>query len=63
MQPAHAHFAISCIHLVISIYDLTPKEVSRHQCEEFRLVATIVYYPIAFINNVVVKLTSSQHSV
>ena len=69
MQPAHTRPAMSCIHSGVSIcniyvlYGLTPKEVSRYQCRESRLMATIVYYPIAFINNVVVQLTSSQHSV
>ena len=46
------------------LYGLTPIEVSRYQCRESRLIATIVYYPIAFINNVVVPWYSwPAHSI
>ena len=52
MQPAHTHPTMSCIYLVISICGMTPREVSRYQCRESRLIATTVYCPIPFINNV-----------
>jgi len=69
MQPAHTHPTMSCIHSHVSVYNIYvfiwfhSKRSVQIPVQVPVLIATIVYYPIAFINNVVVKLTSSQQSV